>query len=195
MRTNGAENSSRRHFGGYVHEAIEPCGGRRMRVRQNRVVLAVVATVKLSRRCLRAQPGGQHRQFAKRGRPEGTRLPGEHGISRPTTAQGRPSDWHHLYAAVRFFLRVLFAQRTAGARSAPGLPCALLLKRVERQSKARAKRAAGTTMRVCSHTLAVIAQMPIQRCPGEGQDPYREVHRGVAVSVPLNESSRNAFLG
>ena len=47
MRTNGAENSSRRHFGGYVHEAIEPCGGQRMRVRQNRVVLAVVATVKL----------------------------------------------------------------------------------------------------------------------------------------------------
>ena len=31
------------------------------------------------------------------------RLPGEHGISRPTIAQGRPSDWHHLYAAVRFF--------------------------------------------------------------------------------------------
>ncbi|EHR05398.1 hypothetical protein Bra471DRAFT_06214 [Bradyrhizobium sp. WSM471] len=30
------------------------------------------------------------------------RLPGEHGISRPTIAQGRPSDWHHLYAAVRF---------------------------------------------------------------------------------------------
>ena len=37
-----------------------------------------------------------------RGRPKGTRLPGEHGISRPTIAQGRPSDWHHLYAAVRF---------------------------------------------------------------------------------------------
>src|SRR3954466_15627450 len=30
------------------------------------------------------------------------RLPGEHGISRPTVAQGRPSDWLHLYAAVRF---------------------------------------------------------------------------------------------
>jgi hypothetical protein len=41
-------------------------------------------------------------QFARRGRPEGTRLPGEHGISRPTIAQGRPSDWLHLYAAVRF---------------------------------------------------------------------------------------------
>ncbi|MBB4427651.1 hypothetical protein GGD66_006234 [Bradyrhizobium sp. CIR48] len=50
------------------------------------------------------------------------RLPGDHGISRPATAQGRPSDWHHLYAAVRFFLRVLFAQRTAGASRHPAFP-------------------------------------------------------------------------
>jgi hypothetical protein len=49
-----------------------------------------------------AQPGQPHRSSAERGRPEGTRLPGEHGISRQTTAQGRSSDWHHLYAAVRF---------------------------------------------------------------------------------------------
>jgi hypothetical protein len=40
-------------------------------VRQNRVVLAVVATVKPDRRCARAQPGGRHRQFERRGRPEG----------------------------------------------------------------------------------------------------------------------------
>jgi hypothetical protein len=73
-------------------------------VRQNRVVLAVVATVKLSRRCVRAQPGGQHRQFAGvREARRKVRLPGERGISRPTIAQGRPSDWHHLYAAVRSF--------------------------------------------------------------------------------------------
>ncbi|SCB36754.1 hypothetical protein GA0061098_100735 [Bradyrhizobium shewense] len=74
------------------------------------------------RRCARAQPGGLHRQFERRGRPEGTRLPGEHGISRPTIAQGRPSDRRHLYAAVRFFLRVLFAQRTAGASRHPVFP-------------------------------------------------------------------------
>ena len=43
------------------------------------------------------------------------RLPGEHGISRPTTAQGRPSDWRHLYAAVRFFC-VCFS------RSGPRVP-------------------------------------------------------------------------
>src|SRR3954463_11306146 len=54
-------------------------------------------------------------QFARRGRPERTRLPGEHGISRPTIAQGRPSDWLHLYAAVRFSC-VCFS------RSAPRVP-------------------------------------------------------------------------
>ncbi|SFN28920.1 hypothetical protein SAMN05216573_110356, partial [Bradyrhizobium sp. Rc3b] len=50
------------------------------------------------------------------------RLPGDHGISRPAIAQGRPSDRPHLYAAVRFFLRVLFAQRTAGASQHPAFP-------------------------------------------------------------------------
>lgn len=95
-----------------------------------------------------AQPGEAHHQFAKRGRPEGIRLPGEHGISRQTIAQGRPSVRHHLYAAVRFFLRYIFAQRTAGARSAPGLPCALSDKRAERRIKARAESAARTRSHV-----------------------------------------------
>ena len=98
----------------------------RMRVRQNRVVLAVVATVKSCGGGM-VPTGATFGEFREAREARGkVRLPGEHGISRPTTAQGRPSDWHHLYAAVRFFLRVHFAQRTAGARSAPGLPCALL---------------------------------------------------------------------
>ena len=95
-------------------------------VRQNRVVLAVVATVKPFGDASEPNRADCIIQFEGRGRPEGTRLPGDHGISRPTIAQGRPRVRHHLYAAVRFFLRVHFAQRTAGARSAPGLPCALL---------------------------------------------------------------------
>ena len=74
----------------------EPC------VRQNRVVLAVVATVKPLRRRHLRQPARCRCISRRRGRPKGTRLPGEHGISRPTIAQGRPSDWLHLYAAVRF---------------------------------------------------------------------------------------------
>jgi hypothetical protein len=74
-----------------------------------------------------AQPGEMHCEFARRGRPEGIRLPGERGISRRTTAQGRPCVRLHLYAAVHFSLRYT---RTAdrGCQSAPGLPCALCLK-------------------------------------------------------------------
>ena len=102
MPTSGAVSSSRQHFDGYVHDVIEPCGGQRACVRQNRVVLAVVATVKPWRRRHSRQPARCPRLSRRRGRPERTRLPGEHGISRPTTAQGRPSDWLHLYAAVRF---------------------------------------------------------------------------------------------
>jgi hypothetical protein len=78
----------------------------------------------LSRRCARAQPGGRHRQFAGRGRPKGTRLPGEHGISRQTIAQGRPCVGLHLYAAVR---SLCATSSRSGPRvpPAPGLPCAL----------------------------------------------------------------------
>src|SRR3954454_12162942 len=43
------------------------------------------------------------------------RLLGEHGISRPTIAQGRPSDWLQLYAAVRFFC-------APSSRSGPRVP-------------------------------------------------------------------------
>src|SRR6185503_18061736 len=76
-----------------------------------------------SRRCERAQPGRLHHPIrgAREARRK-VRLPGDHGISRPTIAQGRPSDRHHLYAAVRFFLRVHFAQRTAGASRHPAFP-------------------------------------------------------------------------
>ena len=80
-------------------------------VRQNRVVLAVVATVKLLRMRFSRQPARVPVNSARRGRPEGTRLPGERGISRPTIAQGRLSDRHHLYAAVRFFCVCLLRSR------------------------------------------------------------------------------------
>src|SRR6266702_3645610 len=57
----------------------------RTRVRQNRVVLAVVATVKLLRRRQSRQPARCPRISRGRGRPERTRLPGERGISRQPT--------------------------------------------------------------------------------------------------------------
>jgi hypothetical protein len=48
------------------------------------------------------QPARCPRLLGGRGRPEGIRLPGEHGITRQTIAQGRPCVELHLYAAVRF---------------------------------------------------------------------------------------------
>ena len=102
MRTNGAVSSFRQHSCGACAHCCKTLWRQRMCVRQNRVVLAVVATVKLFAEVHGAQPGEVHRSSARRGRPERIRLPGEHGINRQPTAQGRPSDWHHLYAAVRF---------------------------------------------------------------------------------------------
>jgi hypothetical protein len=77
------------------------------------------------------------------------RLPGEHGISRPTIAQGRPCDRRHLYAAVRSLCATF-------SRSGPWVPAGtrpslrpLGLERVERPGKTRAKRAARMRRRVC----------------------------------------------
>jgi hypothetical protein len=146
----------------------------------------------LSRRCLRAQPGGRHCQFAKRGRPERTRLPGEHGISRQPTAQGRPCVWLHLYAAVQFFCVCL---RTAdrGCQPAPGLPCALLDERVERSSKARAFRAARLRRCVCRETGRdrMLQRSPIHhRYPEvaaslEGRRPSWSIGARLSFEAPL----------
>ena len=141
--------SSCRHFGGKVHNAVEPCGANEPRVRQNRVVLAVVATVKPLRMRQSRQPARCRRLSPGRGRPEGTRLPGEHGISRPTIAQGRPSDRHHLYAAVRFFCVCILRSRPRVRCQHPAFPALSWLERVVQRSKARADCAARTRRCVC----------------------------------------------
>ena len=159
-------------------------------VRQNRVVLAVVATVKLSRRWKPAQPGGLLRIFAKRGRPEGTRLPGEHGISRQPTVQGRPCVWLHLYAAVQFLLRY---QRTAdrGCQPAPGLPCALLaqeggeLKQSSGELSREMRRCArlkmdGSLQRTLNHH-----RHPEVRAQGHNSAPMASPRRATAASRPF----------
>jgi len=96
-------SSSRQHsFGACAHcrrtlwrrmkaRTAKPCGTGRRRYGQ---AFAEVWSV---------QPDQPHRKFAGRGRPEGIRLPGEHGISRQPIAQGRPCVGLHLYAAVRSF--------------------------------------------------------------------------------------------
>ena len=61
------------------------------------------------------QPAQCRRLSLGRGRPERTRLPGEHGISRKATAQGRPSDLATPVCCCAVFLRVLL-------RSGPRVP-------------------------------------------------------------------------
>ncbi len=91
-------------------------------VRQNRVVLAVVATVKLFEDVREPNRVDGIVNLNSEGGQRNGRLPGDHGISRATTAQGRPRDRPHLYAAVRFFPRASFAQQTAGASRHPAFP-------------------------------------------------------------------------
>ncbi len=101
-----------------LYERRHPCEAfgeaGRVCVRQNRVVPAVVATAK-SCGCGIAPTGAVPVASVGQGRPEGIRLPGEHGISRPTIAQGRPCVRHHLYAAVRSLCATL-------SRSRPWVP-------------------------------------------------------------------------
>ncbi len=92
-------------------------------VRQNRVVLAVVATVKLPAEMC-ASPTGRTASSIRRreGGQKEVRLPGEHGISRQTIAQGRPGVRPHLYAAVQSLLRYMrTADRGCQAGTRPSL--------------------------------------------------------------------------
>ena len=120
----GARGSRR---AGRTVSEVQRADERRRRVRQKRVVPAVVATVKLSRRCI--DPTGiDVSSICEATEAKRIRLRGEHAISRQTTAQGRPgvsgftgvSSVHHC-ASVQ--------HRGHGCRPAPGLPCALCVER------------------------------------------------------------------
>ncbi len=117
-----------------------------VRVRPNRVVLtpgvcasslAVMCAVQPDTRISHPQGDGGN----------SASLPGESTTyAVPTTAQGRPDVWLHLYAAVQIFVAT-FRTVDRGCQPAPGLPCALFQSRVRYRGKARAKCAA--RMRRC----------------------------------------------
>jgi hypothetical protein len=67
------------------------------------------------RRWIGARPGLGASSIRKATVTKRNSSPGRARHKRQPTAQGRPSDWLHLYAAVRFFLRVL-------SRSGPRVP-------------------------------------------------------------------------
>jgi hypothetical protein len=131
--------SSRQHAFGNVDNAGRPCGEQASRA-YGKTVWSWPSLLRPSCREGASEPNRADCiiQFAGRGRPERTRLPGEHGISRPTIAQGRPSDWHHLYAAVRFFCATSSRSGPRVRGQHPAFPAPSWLERVERRSNTRA---------------------------------------------------------
>ena len=124
-------------------------------VRQNRVVLAAVAAVKLRGGVLGPTGRGASRIRGATVTTR-TRRRGERGISRQATAQGRPDVFgFHLYARVRH-LPALLAHETAGAGRHPVFPAPSSFKRVRNSSKARACRAARRRRRVCLPETALM---------------------------------------
>jgi hypothetical protein len=81
-------------------------------------------------------------------------------------AQGRPSDWHHLYAAVRSPCATYFRAADRGCEVSTRSSLHPLGqeggKRVERRSKARAKCAARAPRRVCCLTIEPAAKSPVK---------------------------------
>ncbi|MEY9755184.1 hypothetical protein ABIE73_002579 [Bradyrhizobium yuanmingense] len=73
------------------------------------------------RRCISAQPGLEASSIREVTEARRNSAPGRAGISRQTTAQGRPCVGLHLYAAVQFSACAV-AQRTVGASRHPAFP-------------------------------------------------------------------------
>jgi hypothetical protein len=95
---------------------------RRIRVRQNRVVLAVVATVKPSRRRKPAQPGGPASSIRGAREARGNSAPGRARHKPSSHCAGKAGRFRlHLYTAVQFYCAIC-AQRTAGASRHPVFP-------------------------------------------------------------------------
>jgi hypothetical protein len=139
----GAVTASLFGFGG-EHARASECSGRDVRGRQKRVVptpgacassLAVMKRPDRARASvIRKTTGAIAHRSPRRAR---------HKPLKPF-AQGRPGCFrHHLWSP-----RVRSSRADRGCQPAPGLPCALLIKRVERRSKARAKCAARMRKRV-----------------------------------------------
>jgi hypothetical protein len=127
---------------------------RRACVRQNCVVLAVVATVKPLRKTF-ASPTGRTASLicGGEGGQREDRLPGERSISRQPTAQGRPGVRPHLYAAVQLSLRVpRTADRGCQAGTRPSLrPRHFLRGRSVQQTSGGSRRENEGACRQCAH--------------------------------------------
>ena len=91
-------------------------------VRQNRVVLAPVAGVKLAEERL-TRPGSANPQSVSDGGKKEILLRGEHGISRKATAQGMSDALRCPVCSCAHFLLQMHTRPRV--QRAPGIPCAL----------------------------------------------------------------------
>ena len=110
------------------------------------------------------------------------RLPGEHGISRPTIAQGRPGVRPHLYAAVRSFSRVHFARQTAGAGRRPAFPAPSFLEGDTKRAKLGRDKPRG-----CEGVSAI-------RVSGGGQRSFNLRRHCVVIATTWREACTNSAL-
>ena len=111
------------------------------RGRQNRAVLAPVAGVKLMEIVGPDRAFGQS-SIHRRRRPEGIRLRGERGISRKTTAQGRPGVPAHLRSAV------CILAHDCGCHGHPAFPAPSISRGQTQIAQLRARRAARSHYRI-----------------------------------------------
>ncbi|MEY9124337.1 hypothetical protein ABIA03_003739 [Bradyrhizobium yuanmingense] len=86
------------------------------------------------RRCIWARPGPEASSIREVTEARRNSAPGRAGISRQTTAQGRPCVGLHLYAAVQFSA-CAFAQRTVGASRHPAFPAPSLQRGTRKPAK------------------------------------------------------------
>ena len=78
-----------------------------------------------------AQPGELHQPICEAREARRNSAPGRARHKPSNHRAGKAECLATPVCCCAVFLRYIFAQRTAGARSAPGLPCALLAKRAE----------------------------------------------------------------
>jgi hypothetical protein len=147
----------------------------RTRVRQNRVVLAVVATAKLFAEVQGSQPGEVHRQFAEVREARRNSAPGRARHKPSTHRAGKAVCWASPVCCCAVLSACAFRAVDRGCRRHPAFP-APLDERVARRSKARANCAARTRRRVCNSKCEEEERsccLILRHCERSGPDSHR----------------------
>ncbi len=126
VQTSGAVLFVAPTFSRPCRQCRETLWRQRMRVRQNRVVLAVVASVKPDRRCARARPGGRHHPIRTAREARTNSAPGRARHKPSDHRAGKAVCWASPVCCCAVLPARAFRAADRGCEPAPGLPCALL---------------------------------------------------------------------